>query len=104
MQVRSAEWTQVACSRWLDVTPCAGHHQSMSSDNRAPFELSSRLRDVRRWMSLALLATVIIQVLGSSYFDKGVGLGIAIALAGIIAAITAYDFVKLGRRRTPSRW
>jgi len=103
-QARSAESTQGFCSRWLDETPCTGHHRSMASDNRAPFELSSRLRNPRRWTSLALLATVITQALGSSYFDRGVGLGIAIALAGVIVAITAYDFVKLGRRRTPSRW
>jgi len=78
--------------------------RSMPADERPAFELSSRLRRIRDFATIAFAVTLIAQWLGASFFDKGFGFGIQAVLVAVVLAITAYDFVKLGRRRTPSRW
>ena len=70
----------------------------------APHELGPRLRKIRGWAGVALLAVVIAQALGVTSLNGDVGLVIKTALVGTVVVITAYDFVMLGRRRTPSRW
>ena len=76
----------------------------MTSETPPPFELGPRLYRARRWAALGVLVTVVAHAVGSSWFDDGVGLDLRVGLALVVVAITVFEFARLGRRRTPSRW